>query len=40
MKTKKNKKIVYKNARELYTKLLNIYYNDCNDITNEQKKDG
>ena len=40
MKTKKNKKIVYKNAREPYTKLLNIYYNDCNDITNEQEKDG
>ena len=39
VKTKSNMKIVYKNARELYSKLLSIYYNDDNDITDEEKKD-
>ena len=38
MKAKKNKKIVYKNARELYSKLISISYNDYNDITDEEKK--
>ena len=38
MKTKKSKKVVYKNARELYSKLLSIYYNDYNDIKDEEKK--
>ena len=38
VKTKNNKKIVFKNARELYSKLRSIYYNDYNDITDEEKK--
>ena len=38
VKTKRNKKIVYKNARELYSKLISIYYNDYNDIIDEEKK--
>ena len=38
MKTKKNKKIVYNNARKLCSKLLSIYYNDCNDIADEEKE--
>ena len=40
VKTKENNKIVYNNARELYSKLLSIYYNDYNDITDDEKKDG
>ena len=35
MKTKKNEKVVYNNARKLYSKLLSIYYNGYNDITDE-----
>ena len=38
VKTKKNKKIVYNNARKLYSKLLSIYYNDYNDVTDEEKE--
>ena len=38
VKTKENNKIVYNNARELYSKLLSIYYNDYNDITDDEKK--
>ena len=29
---------MYKNARELYSKLISIFYNDYNDITDEEKK--
>ena len=29
---------MYKNARELYSKLISIYYDDYNDITDEEKK--
>ena len=40
VKTKKNKKIMYSIARKLYSKR-SIYYNDYNDITDEEKrKDG
>ena len=39
MKTQNNKKIVYNNARKLYSKLLSIYYNDYDDITNKEKKE-
>ena len=39
LKTKKNKKTVYKNAGELYSKLLSIYYSNYNDLTDEEKKD-
>ena len=28
---------MYKNARKLYSKLLGIYYNDYNDITDEER---
>ena len=38
VKTKENNKIVYNNARELYSKLLSIYYNDYTDITDDEKK--
>ena len=38
VKTKENNKIVYNNARELYSKLLSIYYNDYNGITDDEKK--
>ena len=31
-------KVVYTNARELYGKLLNIYYHDYNDILDEEKE--
>ena len=37
MKTKKNKKIVYNNVINLYSKLLTIYYNAYNDVTDEEK---
>ena len=40
VKTKKNMKIMYSIARKLYCKR-SIYYNDYNDITDEEKrKDG
>ena len=39
VKTQNNKKIVYNNARKLYSKLLSIYYNDYDDITNKEKKE-
>ena len=29
---------MYNNARKLYSKLVNIYYNDYNDITDEEKE--
>ena len=29
---------MYKNARELYSKRISIYYNDYNDIKDEEKK--
>ena len=29
---------MYKNVRELYSKLLSIYYNDYNNITDEENK--
>ena len=38
MKTKNNKKIAFKNARELYSKLRSVYYKYYNDITNEEKR--
>ena len=38
VKTKNNKKIAYKNATELYSKLRSVYYKYCNDITNEEIK--
>ena len=28
---------MYSNARKLYSKLLGIYYNDYNDITDEER---
>ena len=37
-KTKAKKKIVYNNAKKLYIILISIYYNDYNDITDEEKK--
>ena len=38
VKTKNNKKIAYKNATELYSKLRSVYYKYCNDIANEEIK--
>ena len=38
MKTKAKKKTVYNNAKKLYSKLLSIYYDDYNDITDEEKE--
>ena len=38
MKIKAKKQTVYKNARKLYGKLTNIYYNDSNNTTNEEKE--
>ena len=37
-KTKAKKKIVYNNAKKLYNTLLSIYYNDYNEITDEEKR--
>ena len=37
-KAKAKKKIVYYNAKKLYSKLLSIYYDDYSDITDEQKE--
>ena len=34
----KIKKIVHKNARELYGKRLNIYYNVYNNISDEERE--
>ena len=36
VKTKMKKKIVYNNAKKLYSILPSIYYNDYNDITDEE----
>ena len=30
---------MYNNARKLYSKLLSIYYNDYDDVTNKEKKE-
>ena len=38
VKTKTKNNIVYNNALNLYNKLLSIYFNDYNDITNEKRK--
>ena len=38
VKTKMKRKIVSNSARKLYYMLLNIYFNDCNNITDERKK--
>ena len=38
VKTKKKRKIAYKSAKELYRKLLSIYHNDYNDISDEEKE--
>ena len=38
VKIKAKKQTVYKNARKLYGKLTNIYYNDSNNTTNEEKE--
>ena len=37
-KTKAKKKTLYNNAKKLYNKLLSIYYDDYNDITDEEKE--
>ena len=29
---------VYNNAKKLYSKLLSIYYDDYNDVTDEEKE--
>ena len=38
VKTKMKRKIVSNSARKLYYMLLNIYFNDYNNITDERKK--
>ena len=38
MKTKSKKRTVYSNAKKLYSKLLRIYYDDNNDISDEEKE--
>ena len=38
LKTKSKKKTVYSNAKKLYSKLLRIYYDDYNDISDEEKE--
>ena len=38
VKTKTKKKIVYKNARKLYDKLLSICFNDYNNTANGEKE--
>ena len=40
VKAKEKKKILYHNAIKLYNTLLSIYFNDYNNITDEEKKDG
>ena len=37
-KTKEKKKIAYNNDKKLYSILLNIYCNDYNDMTDEEKE--
>ena len=37
-KTKEKKTIAYNNAKKLYSILLSIYYNDYNDMTDEEKE--
>ena len=37
-KTNVKKRTVYNNAKTLYSKLLTIYYDDYNDITDEEKE--
>ena len=39
-KIKTKNKIMYNNAKKLYDILLSIYYNNYNNITDEEKKDG
>ena len=39
VKTEMKKEIEYKNAINLYNKLLNIYFNEYNSIKNEIKED-
>ena len=38
MKTKAKKRSVYINGKKLYSKLLSIYYDDYNDIIDEEKE--
>ena len=38
LKTKSKKRTVYSNAKKLYSKLLRIYYDDNNDISDEEKE--
>ena len=38
MKTKSKKRTAYSNAKKLYSKLLRIYYDDNNDISDEEKE--
>ena len=38
IETKVKKETVYSNAKKLYSKLLSIYYDDYNDITDEEKE--
>ena len=37
-KTKVKKRAAYNDAKKLYSKLLSIYYDDYNDITDEEKE--
>ena len=37
-KTKTKKRTVYNNAKKLFNKLLSIYYNDYNVVTDEEKE--
>ena len=38
MKTKAKKRTVYIDGKKLYSKLLSIYYDDYNDIIDEEKE--
>ena len=38
VKTQMKKEIVHKNSINLYNKLLNIYFNECNSIKNGKNK--
>ena len=38
MKTKAKKRTVYINGKKLYSKLLSVYYDDYNDIIDEEKE--
>ena len=38
VKIKMKRKIVFSNARKLYDMLLNIYFDDYNNITDEEKE--